>query len=73
MTVPLAFAEFNKYHTIKNIRGNTKDKTVLIEKGFCCGNRICLVKSFNNNFVVEIGNCQYIIGFGFAKDIMVEC
>lgn len=72
MTIPLAFAECNKYHTIKNINGSSKEKSTLVEKGFCCGNKICLVKNLNNNFVVKTGNSQYIIGFGFAKDIMVE-
>lgn len=73
MIIPLAFAEFNKYHTIKNINGDAKDKTTLIEKGFCSGSKICLVRNINNNFVVKIGDNQYIIGFGFAKNIMVEC
>ncbi|MCF2625494.1 ferrous iron transport protein A [Fusobacterium perfoetens] len=72
MLVPLAFAEQNKYFTIKNINGNSKDKTVLAEKGICCGGKICLMRNMNNNFVVKTGQCQYIIGFGFAKDIMVE-
>lgn len=71
MIVPLAFAEQNKDFTIKNING--KNKTVLAEKGICCGNRICLMRNMNNNFIVKAGECQYILGFGFAKDIMVEC
>lgn len=73
MIMPLAFAEYNKYHTIKNITGSSKEKTALVEKGFCSGNRICLIRNLNNNFVVKIGDNQYIIGFGFAKDIIVEC
>ncbi len=72
MIIPLAFAECDKYHTIKSIQGNSSTKSALTEKGFCCGNKVCLVKNMNGNFVVKIGNCQYIIGFGFAKDIMVE-
>ena len=72
MIIPLAFAECNKYHTIKSIQGNSCAKSALTEKGFCCGNKVCLVRNMNGNFVVKIGNSQYIIGFGFAKDIMVE-
>lgn len=72
MIIPLAFAELNKTHTIKNINGSNKDKSMLIEKGICCGSSICLLKNMNNNFVVKVGNCQYVIGFGFAKNIMVE-
>lgn len=73
MTIPLAFAEFNKNFIIKNIKGSSENKNCLLEKGFCCGEKVCLLRNFNNNFVVEIGNSQYILGFGFAKDIMVEC
>lgn len=70
MIIPLAFAECNKYHKIKNING--KNKNILAEKGFCCGSEVCLLKNLDNNSVVKMGCCQYVIGFGFAKDIMVE-
>lgn len=73
MVVPLAFAEFNKFHTIKSIKGSCELKSALVDKGFCCGSKICLLRNLNNNFVVKIGDNQYVIGFGFAKDIMVEC
>lgn len=42
MIIPLAFAECNKYHKIKNING--KNKNILAEKGFCCGSEVCLLK-----------------------------
>ncbi len=73
MVVPLAFVEANKYFTIKNVNSNTKDRITLAEKGICTGNKICLIKNTNDNFIVKIGQCQYVIGFKFAKNIMVEC
>ncbi|WP_300358255.1 FeoA family protein [Fusobacterium sp.] len=73
MVVPLAFAEQNKYFTIKNINSSSREKITLAEKGICTGNKICLIKNTSDNFIVKIGQCQYVIGFGFARNIMVEC
>ena len=73
MIIPLAFAEQNKFMIIKNINSSSKERTVLAEKGICNGSKICLMNNMNNNFVVKTGNSQYIIGFGFARNIMVEC
>lgn len=73
MTIPLVFAEVNKNFTIKNITGSSKAKSELVEKGFYVGKKISLIKNLDNNFLVNMENCQYVLGFGFAKNIMIEC
>ncbi|SJZ33996.1 ferrous iron transport protein A [Cetobacterium ceti] len=71
MLVPLAFVEHNRNFIIKEIRGNSTDKNRLIEKGFCIGNNICLVKDDNNNFIVKINESKYVINFSLANKILL--
>lgn len=72
MVIPLAFAECAKKYIVKDVKGCARKHTMLVEKGFYKGSEVYLLKSFNNNFVVKVGKTQYVLGFGFAKDIMVE-
>lgn len=72
MRIPLVFAELNKKYVVKDVVGAARKHTMLVEKGFYTGSEIYLLKSFNDNYIVKVGKTQYVIGFGFAKDIIVE-
>ncbi|MEF9932610.1 MAG: FeoA family protein [Cetobacterium sp.] len=72
MLIPLPFVEQNTNFIIKDIRTNPKEKNRLIEKGFCIGNKICLLKDDNNNFIVKINDSKYVINFGLANKILLE-
>ena len=72
MVVPLAFAEMNKTLTIVEISDKCRHKNFLLEKGFCAGTSIVLKNSSDGNFIVELNESQYIIGFSYAKNILVK-
>lgn len=72
MTIPLVFAEENKILKIIEISDKCKNKKILLEKGFFPGKEIILKKSSNGNFIIDINGCQYILGFNYAKNILVE-
>lgn len=72
MFVPLAFAEKNKVLMIAEISDKCRHKKFLLEKGFCVGNNIILKNSSDGNFIVEINESQYILGFSYAKNILVK-
>ncbi|NME35933.1 MULTISPECIES: FeoA family protein [Fusobacterium] len=72
MVIPLAFAEENKILKIIEITDKCKNKKALLEKGFCSGKEIILKNSSCGNFIVDINGCQYILGFSYAKNILVE-
>lgn len=72
MDIPLAFAECGKKYIVKDVKGCARKHTMLVEKGFYTGAEIYLVKELNRSYVVKVGKSQYVLGFGYAKDIMVE-
>ena len=67
----LVFAEQNKEFVIKEIKGRDKDKNRLIEKGFCIGNKICLLRDNQSNYIVKINDTKYILNFGLANKIII--
>ncbi|MGL6114191.1 FeoA family protein [Cetobacterium sp. SF1] len=71
MLIPLAFVEHNKNFVIKEIRGSSTDKNRLVEKGFCIGNKVCLLKDNENNFIVKINDSKYMINFSLANKILL--
>lgn len=72
MAIPLAFAESGKDYIVVDVKGCARKHTMLVEKGFYTGAEVCLVKSMHRNYVIKVGKSQYVIGFGYAKDIIVE-
>ena len=70
--LPLAFAELNKEVTIKDIRGTGCCKGQLLEKGFCIGKKLCVLKDGNGGVVVKMNNCKYALNFDLASKIIVE-
>lgn len=69
---PLVFAEQNKEFVIKEIKGRDKDKNRLIEKGFCIGNKVCLLRDDQSNYIVKINNAKYVLNFGLANKIIID-
>ncbi|WP_300327849.1 FeoA family protein [Fusobacterium sp.] len=72
MIIPLAFADLNKNFKIVEISEKCKHRKSLIEKGFCIGNIVTIKNSSNGNFIVEVNGSQYVLGFNYAKNILVE-
>ena len=70
--LPLAFAEPHKELIIKDIKGAGCCKGRLLEKGFCIGNKICVLRDGSDSIVVKINNCKYALNFGLANKILVE-
>lgn len=70
--LPLAFAESNKELVIKDIKGTGCCKGRLLEKGFCVGNKICILRDGKDSIVVKINNSKYALNFGLANKIFVE-
>lgn len=70
--IPLTFAKENKEFIIKELRGRDKDKTSLLEKGFCIGSKICLLTDNNNNYIVKINNSKYVVNFSLASKIIID-
>ncbi len=72
MIIPLAFADLNKNFKIVEISEKCKHKKSLVEKGFCVGSTVIIKNSSSGNFIVEINGSQYVLGFNYAKNILVE-
>nr|WP_307774367.1 FeoA family protein [uncultured Cetobacterium sp.] len=69
---PLAFAALNKTFVIKDIKGRDKERNKLTEQGFCIGNKICLLRDDQKNYIVKINETKYVLGFGLANKIYLE-
>ncbi|WP_448819832.1 FeoA family protein [Cetobacterium sp.] len=69
---PLIFAEQNKEFVIKEIKGRGKDRNRLTEKGFCIGNKICLLRDDQRNYIVKTNDTKYVLNFGLANKIMID-
>ncbi len=72
MSVSLIFVEKDKIFTIKEVSNKLLEKTSLVEKGFCSGNKIALKECNHENFIVDLNGSRYVLGFGLAKNIYVE-
>ena len=70
--LPLAFAEPNRELVIKDIRGTGCCKGRLLEKGFCIGKKVCVVRDGCDGIVVKLNNCKYALNFGLASKIIVD-
>lgn len=70
--IPLTFIQENKEFIIKEIKGRDKDKSQLIEKGFCIGNKLCLLTDDNRNYIVKLNGTKYILNFSLANKILLE-
>lgn len=72
MVRSMTFAEKNKDFIIKNLVGNDRSKAKLIERGFCIGEKLCVLTDQDCNFVVKINDCKYVLNLSLANKILVE-
>ncbi len=72
MTQAIVFADKNKNLIIEEIRGGRGVKKKLVDRGFCIGSHVCILKDENSNFVVKTNNSKFVLGFGLASKIIVK-
>mgnify|MGYP001371821164 CR=1 FL=1 len=71
--VPLSFAQPNKDFYISEIKGNTRSKCCLLEKGLCIGNKVRVMGDCDNCFIVKINDTiKYVLSFAIANKIMLR-
>ncbi len=68
----MTFAEKNKDFIIKNLVGSEKSKAKLRERGFCIGQKLCVLTDQDCNFVVKVNECKYVLNLSLANKILVE-
>ncbi|WP_372712566.1 ferrous iron transport protein A [Ilyobacter sp.] len=72
MSHPVTYAQPNKRFVIKGINGNDKTKARLIERGFCIGENLCILRDDSENLIIEVNKSRYVVNFGLASKIMVD-
>lgn len=72
MAQPMVFADKNKKLVIHDIRGGNGAKKKLLDRGFCIGSHLCVLKDDNCNLVVKVNDSRFILGFGLASKIIVK-
>ena len=72
MVRAMTFAEKNKPFVIKSLIGSDRCKSKLIERGFCIGGKLCVLRDENCNFIVKINESKYVLNVSLASKIMVE-
>ena len=68
----MTLAEKNKDFVIRNLVGNERTKLRLLERGFCIGEKICVLRDEDCNFVVKVNECKYVLNLALASKILVE-
>lgn len=71
--IPLCFANLNTDYYIKELNTcNTRQKE-FIERGFHIGAKINIHERRGNSFLVKVNDLnKYVIGFGMARNIMID-
>ncbi len=72
MVRAMTFAEKNKDFVIKNLIGNDRCKAKLMERGFCVGEKLCVLTDEDCNFVVKVNESKYVLNLSLASKILVE-
>lgn len=72
MSHPVTYGQLNKKFVIKGINGNDKTKARLIERGFCIGENLCILKDTDENLIIEVNKSRYVVNFGLANKIIVD-
>lgn len=72
MSHPVTCAQLNKKFVIRGINGSDKTKARLIERGFCIGENLCILKDNNENLIIAVNQSRYVINFGLASKIIVD-
>lgn len=72
MVRAMTFAEKNKDFVIKNLLGSDRCKSKLVERGFCIGEKLCVLTDENCNFIVKVNESKYVLNTALASKIMVE-
>ena len=72
MVRAMTLAEKNKDFVIRNLVGNEKTKLRLLERGFCIGEKLCVLRDEDCNFVVKVNECKYVLNLALASKILVE-
>ena len=73
MTCPITFATSNKELKIVEILGGDRAKHKLLERGFCVGKCVCVMKdSCRGDLILKTKTSKYAVGFGLASKIIVD-
>lgn len=72
MKKPLTLAERNREFIIKGIEGSDKIKIRLVERGFCIGEKVLILKGDSKSLIVKVNDSKYVINFGMAMKIIVD-
>ena len=72
MVRAVTLAEKNKDFVIRSLVGNDRAKSKLLERGFCIGEKLCVLRDENCNFIVKINECKYVLNLALASKILVE-
>jgi ferrous iron transport protein A len=57
---------------IHDIRGGNGAKKKLLDRGFCIGSHLCVLKDDSCNLVVKVNDSRFILGLGLASKIIVK-
>lgn len=72
MVRAMTFAEKNKDFVIKSLLGSDRSKSKLVERGFCIGEKLCVLTDCNCNLIVKVNDSKYVLNTALASKIMVE-
>lgn len=72
MVRAITFAEKNKDFVIRSLVGNDRAKSKLVERGFCIGEKLCVLRDEDCNFIVKVNESKYVLNLAMASKIMVE-
>ena len=72
MVRAMTFAEKNKDFVIRNLVGNERSKSKLMERGFCIGEKLCVLTDQDCNLVVKVNESKYVLNISLASKILVE-
>lgn len=72
MVRAMTFAEKNKDFVIRSLVGNERSKSKLMERGFCIGEKLCVLTDQDCNFVVKVNESKYVLNLSLASKILVE-
>ena len=73
MACPITFAKSDKKLKIIKILGGDRAKNKLLERGFCVGECLCVIKgSCRGDIILKTKTSKYAVGFGLASKIIVD-
>ncbi len=72
MVRAITFVEKNKDFVIRNLVGSDRSKSKLVERGFCIGEKLCVLRDEDCNFIVRVNESKYVLNTALASKIMVE-